>query len=591
MAGNETLAEEILCRYKQLTQKRTAVRGICNTLSKYFFMRPMMFGDVATANRGPRFSMKDVADDDAVEAARTSATALGGALWPHAGESFEFVPIEPMITAYDAKAEFKSQDVSDYAQQITKMIRSDFDSPETAYLLSLDEHLNDQVVIGTSGIYGEELSNDEQPVRFRSVTIETAVIDEGPDGLIDTVYFEYLFTVRQIVQKYELKNVSPAVRDAYKGKHYDDYIKVIQAIEPRSGGKVGAPKRKKPFASVHMEVESKHVIKHDGMDELPAWIVRFRKRPNELYGRSLGMDALPSVKELNVLRTAFSLNLHKQIRPPLGYYPEAIGAGGSINDSAGAFTPFHSSNRIPQGQKPIEKLYDIPEPRVANDRLSELSEKTRSKFLVDRLLDFNNKTRMTKGEADYRYDFRNQALGSIFNRQITELIVPAIKWVFKVRWRRGLLGLDPTDQKQAAMIEDLRANGITPLVIPPIVSAMMKQGKFPFAIRLISPAARAMKAEQLLGLEKLTNYVIALTTAGNQDAMDVLDSDTNIRTYQELSGAPANAVRGTDKVAQERKARRAALAQQAEMQQADLMAGAAAKGAKAAKDFSQLGAA
>ncbi len=586
---DKELGIKIERRHQQLLRRRDGWRNVWTLLSKYILMRPANWMDIHTPWYVPRISVANVSDDEVVDAARTAATALGGALWPNTAESFEVVPRQlPSTNGYfDLDSLNKREDVRNWFDQVTKIMRMVIDAPESGFHTAWAEYLDEQVVFGTSGIHGIEDPYDPiQPIKFRALGVEVVLIDENEYGVVDTVYIENVYTVRQMIEKYG-DNVSPQVMGLYKANRFDDFIKVIHAIEPRPGGRVGEDVQNKPVSSVHMELATKHVLQVGGFDEMPAFMTRFRKRATELYGRSLALDALPSVKEMNVLRRAFSKALDKILDPPIGFYHDMIGGSGEVDISAGAKVPLYATGRIPQGQPPIQPLLQIQEPAVADNRLNQLVERVAVKFLIDRLLDFNNKTRMTAQEANMRLDFRNQALGNIFSRQIIELLNPLVKWVFQVLWRRKMFGLNPlTDAKQIAMIEHL---GGKPFVIPLEVAQMVAKGQQPFQVRFISPAARAMKADSMMGLTQLTNYLFSFANAGMYDALDNFDVDAAVHAYQELSGAPANVIRSSEAVAKLRKAKEQAAMQQQNAQLQEHQANLADKSAKAAKNFAQAG--
>lgn len=587
----DSLQARIFHRYQQMCIRRDGWRNIYWMLSKYLFLRPIYFADTDVPYRTPRISVKDVHDDTAVTAAGTCATALGGALWPNTAESFDLRPHMPRSLVVDDDFILQSEEVKKYFERVTKIVRSAIDSPESGFQSAFGEHLADQVVFGTSGILADERTDDDDcPVRFRSATIETCVFDEGPDGLIDTGYYEHMYTVRQVVEIYGKDKVSPGLLEKYESGKLDEWIKVLQALEPRTEIEPnGDPREKqnKPYASIHMEWNSKHILKRDGMDERPLFVTRFEKRPNEILGRSLGMKALATIKEFNLLRKGYSKALDKKLDPPLGFYADQLNGGAQADISAGAKNMYTNTGRLPEGRKPIEVLYDIPEPVTATARLEQLGATIDEKFLIDRLLDFNNKTRMTAKESEMRMDFRNQALGDIFSRQISELLSPLIKWVVGVLWRRKLLGYHPVTD--AAIIAALRAKDMSPLVIPDAIVKIMQKNKLPFEVTFISPAARAMQADSLLGLEKLVNFIMVFMNAGLHDVVDNVDTDTMIREYQRLSGAPAHVLNGKDKVEKTRKNRGNLQQQQMQMSVEEQQAATLDKKAKAAKNFAQAG--
>lgn len=573
------LGEQTIRVYQALCRMREPWKPLLELIYKYGLMKVPVWGDTCSPGTSPTFSIKGVSDDEVIEASRTAATALGGALWPHAGDSFEFIPDLPNNVVSSQDLIYGTDENKKYAQQASKIVGSDFDAPETKWLTSWSEYMDDQPTIGNSGIYGiEQEDDDRRPVRFRSFSITRCVIGEDHKGDVNRLGFELEFTIWQIVEEYGINNVSERIREIYNSgdeAKCNEYIKVIQLIQPRKNGRVGrdVPVEQKKWASVHVEVATKKVLLNSGSDDLTAWMGRFRKLTGELYARSMCADAIPTIKELNVLRHGNTKALDKILDPPMGYYSEAIGGDGKPNISAGAKVPLISGGRIPQGQKPIEQLLQLTEPRVANERLTTLTDRVKVKFMIDRLLDFANRVRMTAHEADLRDGFRNQALNNVFQRQMGDILVPAIKWVFWIRYRRGLVGLHP--ERDIAIIEQMRANGMQPLVIPDHIAGQLDAGIFPFTIRFISPAARAMKIESLDGADRLLNFAIAAANAGKPQILDNFQEDDSFRLYQDLCGAPSEMVRSKQEVEKNRKARDAALMKQqgAEdmMQQAEIL--------------------
>ena len=321
------------------------------------------------------------------------------------------------------------------------------------------------------------------------------------------------------------------------------------------------------------------------MDELPVFVKRFTKRPNELYGRSLALGALPSIKELNVLRRMFSIAEQKNLDPSLGIYHDQIGGNGQVDLSPNGRVPLFTTGRVPQGQPPIVRLLDPIDTQQAKERIAELTELIGEKFLLDKLFDFNNKTRMTKGEADMRNDFRNQALSAIFSRHIIELLNPLLIHTLKIMLRRGLLGLHPI--KDIKKIRNLTQQGIKPFVMPIMIARLVDRGFFPFAIRFISPAARAMRADSLQGLNQLTNYIMAWSNAGHPEASDNMLIDKAVQEYQHLAGSPRVVLRGQDSLKKVRKQKALMQQRQQQLQQGEIQATIAQKGATAAKNYAQ----
>lgn len=581
------IANEVTRKYKRLCARRDAYSSVYGMLAKYLLARPLMFSNNMTLGQAPRLSMAGVSDDVVATMARTAATALGGALWPNISESFELVVKEMFVAVSELEFTFQTEEIKHYQEEITKRMRAAIDSPESQFQIAWGEYLDGQIVFGTSGIFGEEIPTDDiNPVRFRSLSIENCVIDEGQDGSINTIFIEYALTAAQMVERYGEDAVSEKVRQQAKAES-ETYIKVVQALYPRAKGQVGGTKKEKPIASIHVDMDCNEVLREDGMDELPGWVGRFRKYTNEVLGRSLAMDAFASIKELNAMRHSYTHYLALSLKPPIGFWSDMFGGAGQIDLSMDAKNQLYATGQIPQGTTPVVNLMPVQEPQAAVMRMKELTESISSKFLVDRLLDFNNKTRMTLGEAEMRSDYRNQALGNIFSRQIIEVLQPLVTWVFKVMLRRGLLGLDPELDRVEIFMR--QAMGEQVLVIPGPIAEMIRNGRMPFTVRFVSPAARAMQAEALQGLNQMTNYAFSWVNAGYPEITDNFDLDKAMRFMQTVSGGPRSVLRGQDQVDQIRRARDQARKAQGDAAMAEQQSTVQKNQAKAARDFAQAG--
>ncbi|MEX5402036.1 portal protein, partial [Proteus mirabilis] len=116
---------------------------------------------------------------------------------------------------------------------------------------------------------------------------ECFIASTRPDGQVDTIYREYTKTAAQLVSEFGEHKVSNAVRDSYKQRP-DDRFKIVHVIEPRNvkaplNQRVLLPKQM-PFASYHVEVESKTMLKESGYNEFPCAVPRFRKILGSVYG-------------------------------------------------------------------------------------------------------------------------------------------------------------------------------------------------------------------------------------------------------------------------------------------------------------------
>jgi hypothetical protein len=574
-----------------MLQYRHGMRDTFDQISKYVLLRNAWWGDTSRATFTPRVTVKGVHNDIAVDCAEQAAAAFTGALWPNAQESFEVVPHPLMATSPEMKKLLRKKDVKAYYEEVTQRARQPFANEECGWSTAFAEHIHEQITLGTSGIVGEEDEYDlVNPCYFRAASIETCLIAEGDRNRIDSVAFEYSWTVSQVVERYGLKNCSDEVQRKYNViENQEDIVRVLHIIYPRPQGRRGAPKINKAWASIHMELDTDNILKVDGLDRLTTWISRFRKRPGEVYGRSLAMNAMPTIREANLITASMNKALGLHYGPPVGIRADQFGNIDTVDlGMDGKNMLITSKGMVESTRPPVEKLIDVPEPRVGNERMNQIEERIMVKFLLDKLLDFNNKTRMTLGEVRVRTDFRNQALGNYFARQMSEVLHPAIMWVLDVLWRRNMLGFHPI--RDAVLITHMKNDGVIPLVMPKVVADFWDAtGKLPFAVRFCSPAARAMAADSQQGIEQLTNFVMAMVNGGAADALDNLDIDNTVELYAHHVGAPPAVLRASDDRDQARQARQQAQAQMADLQAQEQQSTIQKNQAKAAKDAAQAG--
>jgi hypothetical protein len=336
-----------------------------------------------------------------------------------------------------------------------------------------------------------------------------------------------------------------------------------------------------PIASYHFTIEGNgHLLKESGFEEMPVRISRWYKLANEEYGRSPGMDALPAIMQLNALKEVFLVCAEKKAEPPLYILDDGSLGAGTVDTSARGLSVFNSFGRAP-GQAPIGTIFDIGELQSLAAVIADTRDEITQHFLIDKLYDLNNKSRMTLGEAEMRYQIRSDALSSIYARKTAETLNPLITRSYNIMFGMGLLGVVPEDEPT---INLLMANGIDPIIIPADVAQAMAMGKSVYEIDYISPAAHVMREEEYRGLMTTANNAMQLAQI-NPSAIHKLNTDKVLEYSRELTGAPADMLLGDDEVAaiREQIARAEQEAQQAAVarEQAGAIKDVATAGAKA----------
>lgn len=523
--------KEILSRNKQLDKAKQPWLPHFQLLGEYIHTRKQNF--TTNQNKGD-FLNRELFDTGAPKANKTMSSTLVGMLWPPSRKKFRLKAPRGFGDSTEEK---------EYYEAITEETRSAMDHEKAGLRTAYDEYMLDQGAFGTSGVETIEADEEEDiDVIYKAWGVQEMKVAEGKNGRIDTIYLDLVFPVYRVVAEYGVENVSAKTRELFNASKFDDEIKILIAIEPRLiRNYLGKGQLDRPFSAVHVEVDQSHMLREKGYDELPIKVGRFTKLINEEYGRSPGMDALPSILEANAIWESVTVATEKNLDPPLGVLDDGRLGNAEIDTSAGAINVFNVSGRA--GENPVFPLYTVGEMRQTINLLENLEKDISDHFFLDRLLDFNNETTMTLGEVQVRNKMRHQTLGSVFSRQIQEVFSPTIERTVNIKFKKGKLGvIEGSVEHTMAVFE-----GREVLVIPPRVAALIKAGKDFYEIEYYTPATQIMNAEESEGLFRSWQFAQALA-ATNPIATMVLDEEYSVRRFTEISGAPSEAVRSKQAV-------------------------------------------
>lgn len=507
-------------------------------------------------------------DTTATKAGAIAASAMIGLLWPNGGNSVILEPEHPELE--------DDKDAQDWFDFVNKRLRLHLDDPRANLDNTLDEYMLENLHFGTSGIMLDE--GNKAMFSSRALSIQNIYIDEDEDGFCDTVFMEYERTVRVLVLEYGIEKVSQKVRDLFKAKQFGDKIKMIYAIYPRTDrDHTKSGNDNMPYASVHMEWDSGFVVRESGYNEFPCPVGRYRKKVNQKYGTSAGMDALPDILEINDVKESLNIAREKTLDPPLLVQDDGKMGGGVIDTSSGAINVVRVSGRA-GNQAPISPLMTVGDLGVADTQVGELQNSIMGHYKIDRLLDLNNETEMTLGEAQIRDKMRADALRSIIGRQISEVFTPLVERAFAILFRKGELGVARGTPEEAAQI----ALGRTPVYIPESVLKFAGKSERVYRVKYLTPAARMMETQEATAVIEL--WQAAAQIAGvlqDPSCLDYLDPDESLKVIQRVRGAPSKVIRENDAVKKIRDARDQAAQEQAQIQQAGQMAQVAAQAGQA----------
>lgn len=524
-------------RWAELSRVKQDWLPLYQALAEVFLTRKADFTNVQTPGA---FLQDNVFDNTPQFAAYTFASVLLSMLWPDASRSFNLVPVRELE---------KFPGVEEFFRRVSAKMHRAMDRPEAGLTTALGEYLLDQGIFGISGVGTFEGPKDDPatPVVFQAWDVKAMCVSQNAQGYVDTVFFEVRMTVRQVYEEYSIlpKRVSPDLKEKYDAGKKEDFVEVLKVIEPRIGRdleKRGVQAMR--FKTCHIDLTHKTIMWESGYEEMPVAVGRMFKRIDETYARSPGMVALPDANSLNALSEDILVASEKNLAPPLVVMDDGRLGGGVIDQSAKAVNVFNTVGRLGM-EKPIYPLTTVGEMQSAKELMEFLTGKLMQAFYLDRLLDLNNKTPMTAYETSIRSRLRGESLGSLFSRQISEVVSPTIKRTFNVMFRAGHFGI--VEKGVGAQLRKLwyKVTGQYDLIVPDVVLKAYAAGLDVYEVEYISPAHRFMQAEKLQGAFTGSDAISALE-AVMPGIVDNLDKDVLARRIWEFSGGPRDAVRTMD---------------------------------------------
>lgn len=510
---------KIVARVGQLeSERRPHERIWLDCFDHSFPVRGSGFeGDVYDASRVQR-KKADLVDDTATDAAQILASSLMGGMTPANARWFQLT-VEGVDDA-------GTQWLDDSAQIIWQSIhQANFDAA------GLESNL-DVVGAGWAVLYVDEA--DDGGLAFESWPLAQCYVSASKrGGLIDTIYRKYRLGAGQAFELYGDRLSENAQKLAKERP--DDRIDLLMAIYPRASWLPAAQiARNLPFASCHVELSGKRLLRESGYHEFPCVVPRWRLLPQSHYAVGPMLDALPSARRLNSIA-----------RMELAAMDLAV-AGMWIAENDGVL----NAATVKVGPRKIivaNSVNSMKELKSGSDfnasftKSEQLQSQIRKILMADQLQPQDGPA-MTATEVHARMALIRQLLGPVFGRLQSEFLQPLIARCFGLAYRAGALGQPPASLSDREL-----------------------------SVEYVSPLARAQRLQDVTAMDQ---YETVLMQQSSLDAaaLDIYDWDMARRERAELMGVPQKLLRKSDDVddireqraQQQQEAQRAAMAQQAQ---------------------------
>lgn len=317
---------------------------------------------------------------------------------------------------------------------------------------------------------------------------------------------EYDATVRQVVERFGLKNCSTTVKNLYDNSKLDQKIKIIHMIYPRSDRDTESREAKHmPYASCYLEEGSSDgLLEESGFKQFPALSPRWIVDGCSTYGSSPGMAALGHAEAVQMMQLRKAQVVDYKSRPPL-QVPTILKTAGGLDTLPGGITYFDEASPRAgiRSQFEVNITADEISREIADARNSIMQSFHADLFrMPDQMLD---KVR-TATEIAQRQQDKMLLLGPVVDRLHNELLKPLVDITFVHALEAGLFPRPPEELAGAQL-----------------------------SIEYMSILAQAQKASSTASVDRFVSAV-GVVSQLNPGVLDNIDVDKWAEEYADLVG-------------------------------------------------------
>ena len=506
------------------------------------------------APRSAGISSKTSTPDTSNESQLFDTTA-GDALQIMAGGLMSWMqPVNEPWFSFDPIRQLRGSDkVVKWTQECSELGREYLSN--SSYYTESHEDLLTHCAFGTSAMY---YAMEEGRLRFESLPCGSYCVEENRFGVIDTLFREFEWTIEEVAKNYGEEALSQKSREALKDDNRKNQkIKILHAVYPRPASE--RPDNEiarmadwgKAFASCHVEIAEKHILKESGFDLFPFSCGRYLKwtalEGKTAYGYGPGFAALPDTRQINFLQMMMDCEAEIRVRPAM--LVDSRMEGGLVL-SAGGLNYVETGMMEP---KPIQKGSDY---NIGQDRVKMRADSIRAKFHAQLFNMFEGLDGVrTATEINERAAEKITAITPAFSRIASEKHTPMLQGLFGMFMEAGMLPQPPEEAIQ-------RVSEFVGIVPNPAIS---------FSSRL----ALAIKAQRSIGSQRAIQEILAVAPF-KPEVLEPIDWLEWSRGRLRDAGMPTDCVLDEEVVQQRMQAR--AQAEQASQQMAMVEQGAKAVG-------------
>ncbi len=279
-------------------------------------------------------------------------------------------------------------------------------------------------LVGGTGALWVESRSDEEPLYFRSIPAVALYIEYSTDDVLNTCWYQCKMNGRQVLEYFPDYNGDK--KEALKEGVNDSYIVIYGQIKETED---------KFYMYAVLEIDPFTPLWETERNYNQIIIYRDRVRPGEADGRGVGVDLLPTIRDLNRIVEYDRKNLARTAFPPVFYDDDKFFNPYSVRQWAGAMIA-----KRPGSPNPMQAL-ELPHAPDTLPRIVDLRDVIRTAFMVDPLGEINTPIRSAT-EISIRENRAQRTSATDISRLINELPRQVYEVSTKILGQRRLLTKD-----------------------------------------------------------------------------------------------------------------------------------------------------
>lgn len=273
--------------------------------------------DFSQAARKARARTDVIYDGTPRLAAQSLANTIGGLIMPKTSRWFWLTIDDPEVAEVD--------EVKYWLDDTVERMWAAMYRKSARFMQRTSEVDMSITVFGTGALFIGEDAN-MAGLTFKAYHLSNYAFEENGDGQIDRFKVDEKLTPRQAIGKWGEASLHPEVlklaKDPKKADEELCFTQIILPADDYDAKRLDA--RGMPFKSCTIDVKHEHQVKRSGYHEFPVAVPRWETAPEEVYGRSPGMMALPDAKTLQSMGKTLLIAGQKAVDPPTWAYNDAV---------------------------------------------------------------------------------------------------------------------------------------------------------------------------------------------------------------------------------------------------------------------------